>query len=86
MSKDKFFDLNHIWYIFSELPKPIYLHCSAGVMRSRDLAEKLFIKYKKAYDPTGDLKAPLEDFGYDFWVGPRATYGCPSPTSYSPEY
>lgn len=48
-TKDEFFDYNETYKIFDNLPKPIYLHCSAGVMRSKHLAEKFYQYYITNY-------------------------------------
>lgn len=40
--KSSFFDFNNVFSLIDNAPKPLYIHCSAGVVRSRYLAEKLY--------------------------------------------
>ena len=71
MKKETHFDINHIWRIFEELPKPVYLHCSAGAMRSRDLAERLYDKYIRVHrimpENTGDFRSPFAQPPYKYF-------------------
>ena len=74
MKKETHFDLNHIWRIFEELPKPIYLHCSAGCMRSYYLAQKLYEKYIRVYGTQREFGG---DFGSPFVEKPRLYHETP---------
>lgn len=43
---------------FDDLPKPVLLHCSAGIDRSSPVAAFIFVRRDKGNDPTSNNPAP----------------------------